>query len=133
MTLQEFIDETGIASTSEWAERNPHMEDSDRMDNWRVRLRSRNTGRTMRLYYSKGVGHNGAKPETDEVLDCLAMDASGIDNARGFEDWCSEYGYDTDSRSAEKTYKVCIRQAERLRGFLGDDGYRVLLEDIERL
>jgi len=133
MTLNEFIEETGIVLTSEWTERNPHMEDSGRMDNWRVKLRNKKLGKTMRLYFSKGVGHNGAEPTIDEVLDCLASDAAGIDNSNGFDDWCDEYGYDPDSRRAEKIYKQCERQAERLKKFLGPDQYEQLLWNIDRL
>lgn len=133
MTLQDFIAETGIVLNSQATSSNPHMEDSERMDNYRVKLRGKKLGNaTMRLYFSKGVGHNGAEPTVDEVLDCLASDAAGIDNSRGFDDWCSEYGYDTDSRRAEKVYRQCERQAQRLKKFLGDDCYQQLLWDIER-
>ena len=82
---------------------NPNMNDAS-MDHWRCRLR--NDGKSMTVYFSKGSGHNGAAPTLEEVLETLASDASGVDNARDFEDWCSEYGYDTDSRTAERTYNA---------------------------
>lgn len=132
MTLQQFIDKLGITISNQPTGENPHMEDSGRMDNWKVKLRSKKQGTTMRLYYSKGVGHHGAEPTADEVLDCLASDTAGIDNSNGFNDWCSEYGYDTDSRRAEKTYRQCERQAERLKKFLGEEYYNDLLWNIER-
>lgn len=57
MTLQEFISETGIVLTSQPADHNPHMEGSERMDNYQVKFRAKNLGNaTMRLYFSKGVG-----------------------------------------------------------------------------
>jgi hypothetical protein len=31
-----------------------------------------------------------------------------------FEEFCSELGYDTDSRTAEKIYKKCKKQLEKL-------------------
>jgi hypothetical protein len=71
-------------------------------------------------------------PEVADVLDCLASDASGVENSRDFEEWCSEYGYDTDSRKAEKTYRICAAQAEQLKSFLGEDLYKQLLWDTER-
>ena len=97
---------------------NPNMDDSS-MDHWRCRLR--NDGKSMTVYFSKGSGHNGAAPTLDEVLETLASDSAGVDNARDFEDWCSEYGYDTDSRKAERTYKAIEKQAIALRNLLGDD------------
>jgi hypothetical protein len=71
-------------------------------------------------------------PSLIEVLDCLAMDANGIENASSFEDWCGEYGYDTDSRKAEKTYRICARQVEKLRAMLGREAYEELLYGVER-
>lgn len=133
MTLQEFIAETGIVITSEWTDRNPHMDGSDGMDNYHVKLRAKRLGNaTMRLYFSKGYGHKGAAPTIDEVLDCLASDASGIENSPSFNDWASDYGYDVDSRRAEKTFKTCERQADRLKRFLGESYFSQLLWEIER-
>ena len=140
MTLQEFIDEYGITLSSQPAGHNPHMEDSDRMDNWKCKLTAHKSAMdglvqrkaTMRLYFSKGVGHNGVAPGVAEVLECLASDAAGIENSKDFADWCSEYGYSTDSRRAEKVYRQCERQAERLQKFLGPEHYNDLLWNIER-
>jgi hypothetical protein len=86
----------------------------------------------MTVYFSKGIGHHGAEPTTEEVLSCLADDAAGVENSPSFEDWCSEYGYDTDSRKAEKIFKACEHQATRLKNFLGDDLFEQLLWKVER-
>ena len=40
-------------------------------------------------------------PALHDVLHCLVLDA-GVLDAGSFEEWASEYGYETDSRSAEK-------------------------------
>jgi hypothetical protein len=85
------------------------------------------------LVFSKGSGHNGEAPTVAEVLDCLASDAAGIENARDFEDWCSEYGYDTDSRKNARAYRACKRQAIALNRIMGNDGlYERLLFHTER-
>jgi hypothetical protein len=72
-------------------------------------------------------------PDLASVLDCLISDASGYDNAKDFEDWCSEYGSDPDSRKAEATYRLIGEQAKRLRHFLGDEAYRELMYEVERM
>lgn len=64
-------------------------------------------------------------PDMDNVLACLALDASAIDFAR-FEDWADEYGYDRDSRSAEKAYRDCLETALALRAAIGDEGLTAL-------
>lgn len=66
-------------------------------------------------------------PTLDDVLDSLRMDAQGWDNADTFEDWCSEYGYNTDSRRAESVYKACSETSKRLRSLLGRDAYETLM------
>lgn len=68
------------------------------------------------------------KPDAARVLGCLAMDASGYDNARDFTDWCNEYGYSDDSIKARKIYDVIAEQAKALRHFLADDYDAVVYE-----
>lgn len=129
-TLSEFIEQAGVSMTAESTYRNPHMDDRQDMDHWRCVLRR---GRkSMVVYFSKGIGHHGAEPTVEEVLDCMASDASGVENARSFEDWCGEYGYSADSRKAERTYKTIERQAKRLKDVLGNEDYDVLLWHTER-
>ncbi|HUT63574.1 MAG TPA: hypothetical protein VMZ04_06425, partial [Anaerolineae bacterium] len=72
-----------------------------------------------------------AQPTVSDVLNCLASDASGIENARDFNEWASEYGYDEDSREAERIYKVCQDQANQLQAFLPDEKYNELLFEVE--
>ena len=134
--ISDFVAGNRISMTAEWTDRNPNMPDSN-MDHWKCLLRrigkgSGDRGARMTVYFSQGYGHNGKEPKVASVLDCLASDASSIENARGFEDWASDFGYDTDSRKAEKTYRTCEHQAKRLRSFLGDDLYDQLLWHTER-
>lgn len=58
------------------------------------------------------------EPGAVNVLACLAMDSHVLD-AGGFEEWASEYGYETDSRAAEKIYREVLEQALKLRAGLG--------------
>ena len=51
---------------------------------------------------------NSAKPippSPADVLHSLMLDATAIE--QGFEDWCADLGYDTDSRKAFETYLAC--------------------------
>lgn len=133
-TTAEFIRAAGITMRVEQTNHNPNMDEDRRyqMDHWRVTLKA---GRSrVSLVFSKGMGHHGAEPTVVEVLDYLASDATGFENAQGFEDWCSDYGYniDIDSRKAERTFKAVERQAERLRRLLGESAYNTLLWNVER-
>lgn len=73
------------------------------------------------------IGGKVIEPDACDVLHSLALDADVIDCA-GFEDWASNFGYDTDSRKAEAVYRECLEQALKLRAALGEDGLRKLRE-----
>ena len=130
MNVKQFCNKHKIKARADWADSNPHMADSQNMNHFKVTLRY--SGRQMTLYFSQGYGISG-EPTAADVLNCLASDSSSVENARSFEDWASDLGYDPDSRKAEKIFKVCEKQAERLKKFLGEDLYKILLWDTEGL
>lgn len=70
------------------------------------------------------------KPDAADVLHSLVLDASVVNQS--FNEWCSEYGYDSDSIRALNTYQSCCGIAEKLRAvFSGEDmeTLRELLQD----
>lgn len=64
-------------------------------------------------------------PDAVDVLYSLTSDSSVLD-AGGFEEWASEFGYDTDSRHAESIYRACLEIALKLRAAIGDSGMGLL-------
>lgn len=57
----------------------------------------------------------GAKPVSPhpaDVLHSLILDSSAV--GQSFESWCSEFGYDSDSRKAEGIYRACQQSADKL-------------------
>lgn len=129
--LQQFIRTHCLKMSATRTDSNPSMDGSFRMDHWACVIRK--GSKSFRVVFSMGSGHHGAAPKLEDVLDCMASDASGAETAGSFEEWCSEYGYDTDSRKAEKTYSAITKQAVRLQSFLGHDNYTHLLFGTERL
>lgn len=85
----------------------------------------------MHLFFSQGSAHT-KQPTLADVLDCLASDSASVENS-SFEDWARALGYDTDSRKAEKTYRICQEQSDQLRSLLGDSQFKALLFETERL
>ena len=129
-TLGTFIADHGIRMTTKPRASNPNMDDKWASDasHWTCTI---HFGRQrMAVAFSQGSAHT-EPPKLADVLDCLADDAAGFENARDFADWCAEYGYDTDGRKAEKTYRAVKRQSLRLKSLLGAD-YDALLFDTER-
>ena len=128
MTAKQFVNKHHIRATVEWADSNPNMDSRD-MNHYKVTLRMGR--RQMTTPFSQGFGITG-EPTADDVLDCMASDATTVDNGDSFEDFCGELGYDTDSRQAERIYKATQAQTAKLKRFLGDELYNVLLWDTER-
>lgn len=84
----------------------------------------------MWVNFSQGSAFH-ADPELLEVLDCLVSDASSANGS--FEDFCSELGWDTDSRKAERTYRACKRTRAALVRLVGESGLDDLAYRTERL
>ncbi|PZO72311.1 MAG: hypothetical protein DI640_13130 [Sphingomonas taxi] len=59
------------------------------------------------------------QPNRLDVVNALLSDGAAIDYAT-FEDWASEFGYDSDSIKAKATYDECLSIGLRLRASLGD-------------
>lgn len=76
-------------------------------------------GRTLEVPFWTGLLLG--EPTAADVLACLLSDATvddGEGNPRPFEDWADDYGFDTDSRKAEATWRQCVEQTAKLREFL---------------
>ncbi len=66
-------------------------------------------------------------PELEDVLYSLVSDYAVLDYAN-FEEWANEYGYDFDSKAAEKIYKLTKENALMFQIVMGDDNIKVLGE-----
>ncbi|HTJ52562.1 MAG TPA: hypothetical protein VL443_24045 [Cyclobacteriaceae bacterium] len=55
---------------------------------------------------------NGQKPTAYDVLCCIVKSDPG-----NFEEFCSEYGYDEDSRKAYSTWQLCVEQWHDVKHF----------------
>lgn len=58
-------------------------------------------------------------PDTIDVIYSLVSDADAIEYP-SFEDWASNFGYEPDSRKAEKIYRQCLEIGLALRSALGE-------------
>jgi len=73
--------------------------------------------RQLTVPFFMGSAHE-CEPTAGDVLSCLISDARIGEES--FEDFCSELGYDPDSRRAERTWRTCRDLTPRVSRFLGD-------------
>ena len=65
-------------------------------------------------YYGGGAASD---PDIVDVLQSLTSD--GYAQSLPFVEWCAEYGYDSDSRRAERLYRECRSLGRRFGRLLG--------------
>ena len=65
----------------------------------------------------------GKIPSAYDVLACLTKYPVGT-----FKDFCSEFGYDLDSRKGEKTYKAVVKEYDNVKMLWSDSEIEVLGE-----
>ena len=129
-TLKQFVKENDVTMDVEYSDYNKN--DPEWMDANHYKVTLKHNKKRFTTYFSQGYGIKG-EPKPEDVLNCLASDSASIENARSFEEWAGEFGYDTDSRKSEKIYKVCQKQAEKIKALFGDDLYNELLFNTESL
>jgi len=117
MTMKQFVKQMMMTIKSERVSVNPNAEDNFQGLHYKVTLKRPKC--QMTIYFSMGYGLN-YNPTIGMVLSCLISDSISYDNADTFEEWASEYGFDTDSRNAHKTYKTVEKQTERFKKFMGE-------------
>ena len=73
---------------------------------------------SLETAFSQGTAHT-EPPTVGDVRSCLISDANV--GAQTFDEFCSDLGYDTDSRKAHAIWIRCAEVAPKVRAFLGDD------------
>jgi hypothetical protein len=74
-----------------------------------------------------GLYGEAINPDSFDVLYSLIVDSEVLEHSC-FEEWAVNFGYDADSRAAEKMYRACLEIALRLRSEIGDANLSALRE-----
>lgn len=127
----------GITADIEETDHNPWMTQDTPEDerwareasHWKITLK-RGPNKLV-TYFSMGSA-NLDPAKMKDLLQSLSMDARGVEDNRTFEEWAREYGYDEDSRKAERSYNLTRKIAASIKKFLGDDLYKEFLWDMEK-
>lgn len=125
-TTKHFIQDWGITASSEQVDVNINNPDWKDANHYKVVLKYRkdNGFKQYTTYFSMGYALKG-RPTAEDVLNCLSQDVRGL--ADSFEEWADEYGYDSDSRSAEKMYRAINKQAQDIENWLPENAYKQFL------
>lgn len=75
------------------------------------------------LDFGQSIAAEDTPPTMYDILSCITKY-----NPETFEDFCSEYGYNTDSINAQKTYKAVKREFNGVNRLFGD-----ILEELQEI
>lgn len=112
-----FAEKTGTKLTVLDYEYKPMW--GEKQSRYVFKCRLTRNGKRYTFEFGQSISNGSTKPSMYDVLACLTKSDPGT-----FEDFCYEFGFDTDSRLAERIYKgVCKEYAavERLFGDVMDE------------
>lgn len=96
-------------------------DDKEKRDIYSVTFRRGN--KRFSLKFGQSIANQGAPPTAYDVLACIQKYDPGT-----FENFCSEFGYDTDSRKAEKIYKAVCKEWQKVSTFFTSNEIEELQE-----
>lgn len=108
--ITQFIKETGTGVYFDQTDRNPNMDDMPIGSRHYIVTITNGCGDQMAAFYSMGSGLKEL-PKAEDVLACLAMDASY--GEMDIDEFYRELGYDSVSK-ALKALKACKQTADDL-------------------
>jgi hypothetical protein len=100
----DFLKQTGATLKVEYIGHDFYFPaDKERRDIYRFQI-SRN-GRRYTAKFGQSIANVDKKPTAYDILACLTKYDPGT-----FENFCGDFGYDEDSRTAERIYKSVVRE-----------------------
>ena len=89
----------------------------EKQNRWVFKMRLSRNRKSYTFEFGQSIYNGSKEPTMYDVLSCLQKYDCGT-----FENFCDEYGYDTDSRKAERIYKGCVKEYNAVVRLFGDSG-----------
>ncbi len=124
----EFLNKFGMTFKAAWKSRKAPSwaKDGIHGDHYRVTIKRKTGGSlTFDFWGSLHDKRQGKHPNAYDVLACISGDLYCPET---FSEFCAEYGYDDDSREAERTFKTASAFMRKLRDFFQDEEIEALSE-----
>ena len=119
-----IAEQLGIKLTVKSSEYKKHFaDDTNYRTVFRCRLSRGRKGYTF--YFGQSLTEGSKEPDMYSILSCLQKYDVG-----DFENFCADFGYDEDSRSAEKIYNAVVKEWQAMER-LFDESELELLNEIQ--
>ena len=114
---EDFLKETNTEFKAEFLKNGKHFEtDTETRDIYLITLKRGERIYKFNFGQSLNYSDRKIKPSAYDVLACLTSLEVGE-----FKDFCDNFGYDTDSRKAEKTYKAVLEEWNNIKILFSDE------------
>jgi len=82
-------------------------QDKEQREIYKITLKTPKGSYTFK--FGQSIASQGKKPTPYDVLSCLTKYDVG-----SFEDFCGEFGYDTDRRTTKRIFKAVVKEWENI-------------------
>ncbi len=126
MTIKEFIEKHNLTMIVQRIKaRVSSFDYAPRQRHWHCDIgRDTESDVWVGVEFSQGSADNST-PKLVDVMECLAMDASGVENTT-YRQWCDDLGMAPDSIKNLNTYNAIVKNNDTLKQLLGDVWYEFL-------
>jgi hypothetical protein len=112
----DFLKKTGTTYKATFIKNDLYFtDDKEPRDIWRITLKRNGKRWSFRFGNSINASQTNEAPTAYDVLATLTKYDVG-----SFNDFCFDFGYDTDSRKAEKIYKAVVKEFEHVDKMFSD-------------
>ena len=112
----DFMEKTGTTMKAVYVDHKPYfVDDKESRDIYRITLKRNGDKYTFRFGQSINDSDGNTPPTAYDVLASITKS-----DPESFENFCSEYGYDADSRKALKTFHAVEKEWENVNRLFSD-------------
>jgi hypothetical protein len=118
----DLLNAMGVKFTAKYLNYGKHFAE-DKESRHRFTLKLSRGKRSFSVKFGQSIMAGSKTPTAYDMLTCLTKYDIG-----SFENFCGDFGYDTDSRAAERTYKAVCKEWEKVSGFFTSEEIEQLQE-----
>jgi hypothetical protein len=94
---------------------------TDKDNRYVFKITLKKGGKQYTFNFGQSISEGSNEPTLYSVLSCLQKYDVGT-----FEDFCGDFGYDEDSRTAERTYKAVVKEFQAMERLFNSDELELL-------
>lgn len=120
---QEFATKNGLKMTIVGEPEYKKHFDSDKQSRYVFKVKLSRLGKSYTFNFGQSIRAGAEEPSLYDVLTCLQKWEVGT-----FQNFCGEFGYDEDSRTAERIYKSVCKEFANVERLFSD-----IIEELQEI